>query len=327
MKVLVTGSSGHLGEALGRTFVDRDIAYLGVDRKPGEFTHQVGDLSEKSFVDQLFDGIDYVLHCATLHKPHVATHSKTDFLNSNILSTLNLLEAAKMHRVKGFIFTSTTSTFGDAMRPEENGPAIWVNEELNCIPKNIYGVTKTAAEDLCQIFARNENLPCLILRTSRFFWEKDDDPEKRDQYDDLNIKVNEYLNRRLDVEDAVVAHILALQQVEQIGFDKFILSATSPFKESDLLALNQDVPALLTKIHPEYEAIYRAKGWKMFPQIDRVYVNDKARKTLGWHPKYDFRYLLQCLQEDKPIRSELSLKVGVKGYHKKKFKDGIYPIK
>jgi nucleoside-diphosphate-sugar epimerase len=48
-------------------------------------------------------------------------------------------------------------------------PAAWITEEVAPIPRNIYGVTKVAAEDLCELFHRNERLACLILRTSRFF--------------------------------------------------------------------------------------------------------------------------------------------------------------
>ena len=70
-------------------------------------------------------------------------------------------------------------------------PAAWITEETIPIPKNIYGVTKVAAEDLCQLFHRDHKLPCLILRTSRFFPEEDDDRNISDNYNDENVKVNE----------------------------------------------------------------------------------------------------------------------------------------
>src|SRR5437762_11013629 len=148
-------------------------------------------------------GVDVVIHAATLHKPHIATHSDQEFLDTNVTGTLNLLQEAKIQGAKSFIYTSTTSTFGDMLTPPKNEPAIWVTEETEAIPKNIYGVTKAAAEDLCQIFYRNLKLPCLILKTSRFFPEEDDKRSIRDLYEDENIKVNEYLYRRVDIEDVV----------------------------------------------------------------------------------------------------------------------------
>ena len=62
-------------------------------------------------------GITHVLHTATLHKPHVATHEQQQFIDTNITGTLNLLEASVENGVRSFIFTSTTSTFGDALTP------------------------------------------------------------------------------------------------------------------------------------------------------------------------------------------------------------------
>lgn len=326
MRILVTGTSGHLGEAIARTLLKQEIDYVGVDIRKSNYTHQIGDLSNKAFTDKVLNDIDYVIHCATLHKPHIVTHTKDQFIDSNIKSTLNLLEGSRIKGIKGFIYTSTTSTFGDSLRPKENKSAIWVTEELRSSPKNIYGVTKNASEELCQLYFRNEKLPCIILKTSRFFLEKDDDLEKRSKYGDLNIKVNEYLNRRLDIEDAVTAHLLALKKVEEIGFDKYIISSTTPFIKSDIVELNRDACKIVKKIYPEYEDLYKRKGWKMFPKIGRIYVNEKARKDLNWNPKYDFKYILNCLKEERDFKSKLAREIGIKGYHEEKYKDGIYPV-
>ena len=61
---------------------------------------------------------------------------------------MNLLEEAAVVGVEAFVFTSTTSVFGDGLRPPAEAPAAWVTESVKPIPRNIYGVTKTAAEDL-----------------------------------------------------------------------------------------------------------------------------------------------------------------------------------
>ena len=119
-------------------------------------------------------GVTAVLHAATLHKPHVATHSRQDFVDVNVTGTLNLLEEAAAAGVTAFVYTSTTSVFGDALVPPPGEPAAWVTEDVIRVPKNIYGVTKAAAEDLCQLFARNHSLRAIVLRTSRFFPEEDD---------------------------------------------------------------------------------------------------------------------------------------------------------
>ena len=324
--ILISGSSGHLGEALVRILKNRDHKIIGIDILPSACTDIVGNLTDRPLIKKIMQGVDVVMHTATLHKPHVVTHSKQDFVDTNITGTLNLLEEAKAAGVESVIFTSTTSTFGDAMKPAPNSPAIWITEEVTPIPKNIYGVTKTAAEDLCQLFSRNHQLPCIILRTSRFFKEEDDNSVFRNNYADLNIKANEFLHRRADIYDIVSAHICAMEKAKEINFGKYIISATTPFTKNDLVGLQINAHDVVKNIFPEYEYLYKNKDWKMFPKIGRVYDNEKARKELGWQPKYDFQYVLNCLKENKVFWSPLALKVGKKGYHEETFEGGPYPV-
>jgi UDP-glucose 4-epimerase len=325
MKILVTGSAGHLGEAICRTLRDNKIVYVGIDINSSDYTTQTGSILDRPFLKKCMQDVDVVLHTATLHKPHVATHGDQDFIDTNITGTLNLLEEAAEQKVKAFIYTSTTSTFGDALIPEINAPAAWITEETKAIPKNIYGVTKNAAEDLCQLFYRNHHLPCLVLKTSRFFPEEDDQESVRRLYSDENIKANEYLYRRVDIEDAVSAHLLAMEKAAKIGFGKYIISATTPFSETDLVSLRKDTPSVVARLFPEYEAIFRSNNWKMLPVIDRVYVNEKARTELNWKPKYDFKYVLDCVKNNRDFRSELAKSIGKKGYHSGEMIKGTYP--
>ncbi|MBX2842997.1 MAG: NAD(P)-dependent oxidoreductase [Flammeovirgaceae bacterium] len=327
MKILITGSSGHLGEALIRILQNRKIDYVGIDIKKSAFTTKVGSITDRDFVKDCMKGVTDVLHTATLHKPHVATHSQQDFIDTNITGTLNLLEEAKLHDIHSFIYTSTTSTFGDLLTPSKNEPAIWVTEDLKPIPKNIYGITKAAAEDLCQLFYRNHQLPCLILKTSRFFPEEDDKKIKRDLYSDDNLKVNEYLNRRVDIGDAANAHLLAIEKAPEIGFGKYIISATTPFSKADLNELRNNAESVVERLFPSFKEIYSLKNWKMQSEMDRVYVNTKALNDLGWKPKYDFQYILACIKKGRDFNSDLSKQVGIKGYHKLKFQEGPYPVK
>jgi UDP-glucose 4-epimerase len=316
MKVLVTGSAGHLGDALVRTFRQSGRAVLGVDRLASDTTDAVGSIADRAFVQRCMRGVDAVLHTATLHKPHVATHAQQTFVDTNVSGTLALLEAAVQARVQAFVFTSTTSTFGDALVPPPGQPAAWITEDVPLAPKNIYGVTKAAAEDLCQLFHRNQGLPTLVLRTSRFFPEDDDNAERRDAFDGENLKLIELLYRRVDLHDVVSAHLAALERAREIGFGKFIISATSPFTQADLPALRGRASDVLRHRVPAFEPVFRARGWTMLEDLDRVYVNAKARSMLGWTPHYDFARALDDLAEGRDPRSPLARAVGAKGYHR-----------
>lgn len=327
MKLLVTGSSGHLGEALVRRSTQLGHEVVGVDVRPSAFTNHVGSIASRELVHACMQGVDAVLHAATLHKPHVATHSRQDFVDTNITGTLNLLEEAVAARVGAFVFTSTTSAFGDALTPPADAPAAWITEEVAARPKNIYGVTKTAAEDLCQLFSRNHGLPCLVLRTSRFFPEEDDNGEARAALTDANLKANEFLHRRVDVADVVSAHLRALELAPQLRFDRFIISATTPFTPSDLAELRSNAAAVLARRVPRFAAVYAARGWQAPSGIDRVYVNKHARRRLGWEPEHDFARVLDHLQRDEDPRSDLARAIGAKGYHGgRRFTGGPYPV-
>jgi UDP-glucose 4-epimerase len=326
MRVLVTGSAGHLGEGLVQTLRERRYEVGGLDLLESPFTTHVGSVSDHAFVRSCLRGVDLVIHAATLHKPHMATHSRHAFVETNIAGTLAVLEAALESGVSGVVFSSTTSAFGGALSPADGQPAAWVNEDVDSVPRNIYGVTKRAAEDLCELFFRSRGLPCIILRISRFFPEADDDSELRRQYEDLNLKVNEYLYRRLDLADAVDAHILAAERAQEIGFGRYVVSATSPFEPQHLFQLRTDAPGVVRSIFPDWEETYHQRGWRMLPGIDRVYVNYRARKELGWRPRFDFRHALDCLRRGDDVFSPLARAVGSKGYHAQSFHEGPYPV-
>jgi UDP-glucose 4-epimerase len=176
-------------------------------------------------------------------------------------------------------------------------------------------VTKAAAEDVCKLFHRNQGLACMILRTSRFFPEEDDDSAVRAEYSDGNVKDNEFLYRRVDIDDVVSAHLLAAQKAPSIAFGKYIISATSRFRPADLADLPVDAPGIVRKYCPEYEAEYERRGWRMFPTIGRVYVNERARTELGWRPQYDFNRIIRTLAAGEDPGSPLARLGGSKGYH------------
>jgi UDP-glucose 4-epimerase len=314
LRVLVTGSAGHLGEALARRLREGGHEVRGLDLLPSPFTDEVGSIGDRHLVRRALSGVESVVHAATLHKPHVATHGRQQFVDTNVTGTLALLEECVAAGVTRFVFTSTTSAFGRALTPPPGAPATWITEDVAPVPRNIYGATKTAAEDLCQLFARE--LPCVVLRTSRFFPEEDDDESVRRGYEDGNVKANEFLHRRVDIEDVVSAHLLALEHAPRLGFARYVISATTPFRTEDLAELRADAPRVVARLFPDFREIYQRRGWRMFPSVERVYVNARARAELGWRPRWDFARVLERLRAGEEPRSDLAREVGSKGYHR-----------
>jgi UDP-glucose 4-epimerase len=315
MRILVTGSSGHLGEALVRVLRADRHDVVGLDVLEGPYTTMLGSIADRGCARRAVEGVDAILHAATLHKPHVASHGRQEFVDTNVTGTLSLLEEAVAAGVGRFVFTSSTSAFGRALVPPPGAPAAWITEDVSPVPRNVYGATKTAAEDLCELIHRDHGLPCVILRTSRFFPEPDDRDDVRAAYEDANLKVNELLYRRVDIEDVADAHRLAMERAPEIGFGRYIASATTPFTRDDLAGLRADAPAVVRRLFPDYESVYAERGWRMFPSIERVYVNARARAELGWAPRHDFRRALDRLRAGEDPRSSLALAIGAKGYH------------
>ncbi|KAH8179160.1 NAD dependent epimerase/dehydratase family protein [Sarocladium implicatum] len=331
--VLVTGSSGHLGAALMLSLPDLGFNPLGIDILPAPTTQRVGSIADRAFVHSILHGshIKHVLHAATLHKPHVETHSKEQFIETNITGTLILLEeaAALGNQVESFVFLSTTSTFGNALSPKPGSPAAWIDESVVPQPKNMYGVTKVAAEDMCFLVHKQTSLPVIVLRTSRFFNEQDDDEDRRNAMSDENLKVLELAYRRVDMADIVSACNLAMQRAVDIKWDKFIISAPPPFSNDSptLAALDNDPHKVFAAMNPNVDPVFEARGWKHLRRIDRVYDSSKAIKKLGWIPEYTFNSAIQRLKdgEHDTWRSELAKKIGKKGYHAMSI--GVYTVR
>jgi len=89
MRLLVTGSAGHLGEGLVRTLRDSGHEVVGLDVRDSPYTTEVGSITDRPLVRRCMAGVRAVFHAATLHKPHVATHLRREFVDVNVTGTLN----------------------------------------------------------------------------------------------------------------------------------------------------------------------------------------------------------------------------------------------
>ena len=83
---------------------------------------------------------------------------------------------------------------------------------------------------------------------------------------------------------------------------------------------------MVARCVPRYREVYAARGWTMFPAIDRVYVNERARRELGWQPQYDFARILELIDARGPGRQPARAAVGSKGYHAETFAGEPYPV-
>src|SRR5258708_649239 len=181
MRILVTGSSGWLGQTLVPRLGREGHQVVGLDIRPGAHTSVVGSVVDRALINDVMsaEAITAIVHSAALHKPDIMHYPPLDFVSVNVQGTLNLLEAAVAAHVERFVFTSTTSLMVSALvRAGIDGgakQAVWITEDMPLLePRNIYGVTKLAAEHLCRITFQDRRLPVVGLPTSRFFPDAED---------------------------------------------------------------------------------------------------------------------------------------------------------
>jgi nucleoside-diphosphate-sugar epimerase len=305
LRVLLTGSSGWLGRHLAPRLREEGHAFLGLDVAPGVDTDIVGSVADAALVERLFKehGIEAVIHAGALHKPDIVRYPEQAFVDVNVTGSANLLRAAAEAGNDRFIFTSTTSLMiSEQVRAGKAGGAefaFWLDEGFGPLhPRNIYGRTKLDAEALCARAHAEHGLNVLVLRTARFF------PEEDDTHRDVtgpNIKANEFLNRRLTVEDAAEAHVVALARAPEIGLETFILSAPPPFARDEARELIVDAPAVIARHFPQAAGLYARAGWRLPAHIDRVYDPSRAERRLGFRCRTDFAAVLRALEEGGPL--------------------------
>lgn len=276
MKVLVTGASGRIGGAIAARLSLRHPV-TGFDLRPGPLTSVTGDVRDTALLAPLLADVDAVVHTASLHVPDLALRTAREFREINVEATRRLLAACGEAGVRRFVYTSTTSLYGEAMLPR--GAAVWVTEALTPRPRDAYDETKLAAEEACREAAR-AGLPCVALRMSRCFPEE---PRLIAVY---------RLYRGVDADDVAQAHELALTAPAENGFAVFNVSAPTPFQAGDCARLFADAASVIRERVPWAEAEFARRGWQLPASVDRVYVVDRAI-AVGYRPVHDFASLFR----------------------------------
>lgn len=303
MRVLLTGSSGWLGRCLAPLLAQNGHAVTGLDVVPGTHTQIVGTVADRALIERTMGehGIEAIIHCGALHKPDIVRYPRQAFIDVNVTGTLNLIEAAVAAGNDRFLFTSTTSLMvrADVRAGAGAKGAWWMDEDFGPLePRNIYGITKLAAEQAVKLVHREHGINVAILRTGRFFPE-DDDTHAVPSGE--NLKANELLHRRLTVEDAAAAHLAALEAAPAIGCDSFVLSAPPPFVRAETEELARDARAVIARHYPDAAELYAANGWVLPATIDRIYDPSRAERRFGWRARSDFGSVLAALRDGTPL--------------------------
>ncbi len=176
-KILITGASGLIASCLVDSLMYRnsnykdDIKILALVRNKEEaekrfekyldnnnFKLIVQDISNPINIDE---DIDYIVHAASGANPTIYTMDPVGIMKANFLGTLNLLEYAKIHNVKRFIFISSGEVYGEKegkLNEVDNANASFTNFR-DCYPES-----KRASETLCACFKKQYNIDTISVR-------------------------------------------------------------------------------------------------------------------------------------------------------------------
>lgn len=268
--MLVTGSSGLIGGRLVERRSAQGDAVRGVDIAPATTTEVVADLVHDD-LGPVFDGVATVVHCASLHAPHVGARPRSAFEAVNVDATRRVIAAAGRVGVERLVFLSTTSVYGDAFGAGRR--AAWVDETLEPRPRDDYDVTKLAAEALVAAAHRSE-LSTITLRVARCFDEPWPDVLINRLYRGVDLRdVLDAIDRAAtaDLDDHHVLNIAGPRILERDDVDELFIDAPA------VIARRWSGPELPVPIPTS---------------IDRVYVSDRAADVLGYSPRYGVADLL-----------------------------------
>jgi nucleoside-diphosphate-sugar epimerase len=168
--VLVTGGAGFIGShlvprllELGHSVTVLDNLSTGkLENLDGvldhpKFAFQRGDIQDKSIPNEVFDGIDSIIHLAALIDVSASVADPIQNHEVNVNGAFNMLNGAIKHNVKKFIFASSTAVYGDAK-------TLPLQENSILHPISPYAASKVAGEAYCSAFASCFGLETIILR-------------------------------------------------------------------------------------------------------------------------------------------------------------------
>ncbi len=280
MRVLVTGSGGRIGRNIYIQLMSQ-FHVEGLDTQPCSTVDHLGDIRDSNLLRVALRGVDVVVHTAALHAPHVGNRTEDEFFDINVYATEVIANIAVEQGVSHIIFTSTTALYGSASTPD--GKACWITERTTPLPKTIYHKSKLEAEHRLEKISKTTGLPITVLQISRCF------PEPADMMAIYR------LNRGIDARDVASAHVCAIK-VRPSGFNRYIISADSPFHTNDSEQLYLQADKVITKHAQDLAQEFATRGWCLPTSLDRVYDSSLAQKELNWFPKYGYREV--CAQLD-----------------------------
>jgi UDP-glucose 4-epimerase len=281
-RCLVVGGAGFIGSHLVDALIGRGFDVHVLDNLSGGKIENVNeqakffkeDMRNFEAVKKIMEGIDYVFHFAALPRVQYSIQYPRETNDANINGTLNLLVAAKDAKVKKFIYSASSSAYGD----QEKLP---LKEDMPSNPLHPYGLQKYVGELYCRIFNSAYGLPTVSLRYFNVYGPRFN-PEG-----DYALVIGKFLKQKKEgklltivpdgeqtrdfthVKDVVMANILAMGS-DKVGKGEVINIGAG--KNYSINKLAEIIGGPTVFVEPRIEAKHSLAD------------NSKAKELLGWEP-------------------------------------------
>ncbi len=299
MKVLITGGSGFIGSNLSKELLSRghEVNILDLSDQPairlsGALFHR-GTITHQDFVETAISGCEVVFHEAALTSVSESIENPEKFRKVNTWGTRNVLEVCRKHEVKKVILASSAAVYGDE-------PTLPKSEESFIMPISPYAESKVQNEKDAKEYFEEYGLETVCLRYFNVYGQGQD---PKSPYSGVISKFMDCAmgetqpviygdgNQTRDfvfVEDVVNANLLAMEK-KGIGGEIFNIATG---KETSVLGLWEEILAL-SEFQCEPEFVPAREG----DILRSVASIEKARKILGYEPKYSIKEGLEKTME------------------------------
>jgi nucleoside-diphosphate-sugar epimerase len=287
MRILITGAAGNLGRAVREQAKgEHDLVLFDQSEKIVADGGIRGQMTDRQAVHRAAQGCDAIIHTAAMHGAYRGKASNAQFIETNVLGTEYLFEAALKHGIKRLAIASSMEVM-IGVDWGAYGTAV-LDETLPPRPDWIYPVTKRQIEVLGSLYARHHGLEVVQLRYMAF---------GNAEAEALGLNL---LARVISAEDVGQATLLAAtkpglkDEILHIGPD-------TPLTQRDVNEALEDPSAVLERLWPGCLPYLQKQGQVPKPDhfwpVTRI---DLAKKTLGWAPRNTFETYLQSLGWKRP---------------------------
>lgn len=280
-RVLVTGGSGFLGQHLLRALLAAGHSVHNIDLQPNdEFPTTVADIRDAEKMLALIKDVDAVFHLASLIQAGESVQKPRLYLDTNMIGSLNILEAMRVNQVPTFIFSSSAAIYGEPQRTP-------IHEDDRTLPINPYGVTKLAMEGLLNSYVASHGMTGVALRYFNLYGSGENHVPETHAIPRFISQIKSgaevtvwgdggHQRDYVYITDIVTAHLQALELAEKQPnqYHYFNLSAEQPTSVSEIISLLEKEIGMQANI----------KHFPDRPGDPRVLVADatKAHEQLDW---------------------------------------------